>query len=932
MLIRFPFRHMVRHWGMNLAILVGMTLCSTLMSALPIYAAVVAGQSLSQSLDDAYAFVRNLEIRGDQLSDAERSQVYSTLGGLVEADYEFREALVDAERVVYDANDGLRRVQEILFLRLWSVPMVDQVMLLDGRLPSAEPADTVDGKTVLEAVVGAQAREQIDVGLGDEVVLEKAPYRLRIVGVVAPSDADSDLWWSDPQLLPFSAERVPTEQVDNLYLSLLLAPDAMDTYIPRRERYWRVLLDRQMIGVDNAQAVRDSLVELKAHLSASGAEVQTGLIVLLDRYRLQVQVGRASLLLLSMQSLLAGLYVLGILGADLVDRSGIELASLVGRGFGKWQIVRSLAIEMALLGAVSLPLGPLLASGSFRLWSTLAGQRSVHYLPTGSWLLSATAVGGGWVSLVVPAYLASRRGLLQQQRERARPTREAIWRGAILDVFVLVLGGVAYWQLRETGTFVREVEQTGVRGAVVDPVLLLGPSLLLLALGLVFRRMFPLLLRVLAWLSRRARNLIVPLGITRLARRAGGPGRVLLLITLSAALVFFATVFRDSIVQRQREIAHYTSGADLRVVLPVEESKAEADAILVEETEGVTTVAQVYRNQARWSPFRVTRLNARPLAFMAVDPDRFAQVARYPPGIAGKQMGELMAALWGGDADAIPLLVSADAPPGDLRIGSTVQYYLGTRSYDFEVREIVDAFPTLAPPFVVADLRALRERVGLDDVGLTLSAARPQLQALSSTGTRELWLEVEAEQQPAVLATIEREIVDANDAGRFRSGRIAADAAAELRALRSDLIAQISTAAFGINAVVLVVLGAASFFLMQVFAARRRALEFGVLRAMGVTSRQLLGLLSLEAALLIGLGVGAGAAVGFGMAQVMRPFLSLTLASSLGESAIDRVVIGWATLGPAYVVLVGLYVLSLILLLGVLQRSNIYRTLRLGDE
>jgi hypothetical protein len=101
---------------------------------------------------------------------------------------------------------------------------------------------------------------------------------------------------------------------------------------------------------------------------------------------------------------------------------------------------------------------------------------------------------------------------------------------------------------------------------------------------------------------------------------------------------------------------------------------------------------------------------------------------------------------------------------------------------------------------------------------------------------------------------------------------------------------------------------------------------------MGVTSCQLLGLLGLEAALLIVLGVGAGAAVGFGMAQVMRPFLSLTLASSLGEAAIDRVVISWATLGPAYVVLVGLYVLSLILLLGALQRSNIYRTLRLGDE
>jgi putative ABC transport system permease protein len=916
MLTTFSFRHLVRHRGMNVAILVGMTLCSALVSALPIYAAVVAGRSLSQSLDDAYAFVRNLEVRGDQLTDAERKRLYNTLGGLVEADYEFREATVDVERAIYDVNDGFRRVQEILFLRLWSVPMAEHVTLLDGRLPVAEPVDTVDGKTVLEAVVGAQAREQIDVDLDDEVALEKAPYRLRIVGVVAPSDAGSDLWWSDAQLLPFDAERVPTEQVDNLYLSLLLAPEAMDTYIPSRERYWRVLLDWRTIGVDNAQTIRDSLVELKAQLSASRAEVQTGLVALLDRYRSQVQVGRASLLLLTVQSLLAGLYVLGMLGADLVDRSGTEFASMVGRGFSNWQIVRYIAVEMALLGAVSLPLGPLLAYGAFGVWSRLAGQPGVHHLPTESWLLSAIAVGGGWISLVVPAYLASRRGLLQQQHERARPTREALWRGMVTDAFVLILGGMAYWQLRQTGTFVRQAEASGM---AVDPILLLGPSLLLLSLGLVFRRVFPLVLRLLAWLSQRERSLVVPFGITGLARRAGGPGRVLLLITLSAALVLFATVFRDSIVQRQREIAHYTSGADVRVVLPAEESEAEADAALVEATEGVTAAAKVYRNQVRWSPLRATRFNAQPLAFMAVDPERFGQVARYPPGVGGKPMSELVAVLRGGDRDAIPLLASAGAPPGDLSVGDTVQYYLGTRPYDFEVRAIVDEFPTLSSPFVVADLRALQERVDLDAVP-------------STTSTRELWLAVNAGQQPAVLATIERQIVDPDDAGHFRSGRVVADAAAELRTLRSDLIARISTAAFGINAIVLVVFGAASFFLVQVFAARRRALEFGVLRAMGVTPGQLLGLLSLEGVLLVVLGVGAGIAVGLGMAQVMRPFLSLTLASSLGESAIDRVVMDWATLGPAYVTLVGLYVLSLILLLGVLQRSDIHRTLRLGGE
>ena len=924
MLIMFTLRHLVRHWRMHLAVLVGMTLCGALLAALPLYAAAIAGDSLSQSLNGAFAFVRNLEIRGDHLSGAEREQLYSTFGAHVEADYELREALVDSERVVYDAEEGLRRVDEVLFLRLWSIPLGGHVTILEGRLPSAEPVGTVNGKMVLEAAVGARAREQIDVALGDEVVLEKAPYRVRVVGVVSPSDAGSDLWWSDPLLLPFNAEREPTNQVDKLYLSLILSPETLDERIPRAERYWRVLLHWQAIGVDNAQSVRDDLVELRAHLSASGAEVRTGLIALLDRYRLQMRLGRISLLLLTAQSLLAGLYVLGTVSALLVDQSRTELASMIGRGFGEWQITRLLALEMALLGLVALPVGPLLAHGVFRAWSALTGHPVVHRLPTEAWLLSGIAVAGAWLSLVVSAHFACKQGLPEQLRERGRPSRAAAfgflsaWQRLTIDAFLLILGGLAYWQLRQTGTFVREVD--GLGGVAVDPVLLLGPSLFLLALGLVFLRIFPLLLRALGRLSQSASNLVVPLAIMRMARHVGRASQMALLITLTTALVFFATVFRDSIVQRQQEIAHYVAGADVRVEMPPDEKKAVAQAATVEALTGVTAAAHTFRHQARWSPFRSTSVNARPVAFLAVERDRFAQVARYPPGTGLAQMGVLMAALAERGSGAVPLLVSSDAPPGDSQIGSAVQYYLGTQLCDFEIRGIVDQFPTLRAPFIVADLSALAARVDLDDL------------SLASAGGRELWLEVDPDQHDALLGTLQREVVDESDLGRFASGRIAADVDAHLRAFRADLIARVTAAAFGLNAVVLVVLSAASFLLVQVFAARRRLVEFGVLRAMGLTGRQLLGLLSLEASVVLVLGLGAGTAVGYGLAQVMRPFVSLTLASSLGERAIDRVVIDWAALGPAYAVLLGVYVSALLLLLGALERSDVHRTLRLGDE
>jgi hypothetical protein len=99
-----------------------------------------------------------------------------------------------------------------------------------------------------------------------------------------------------------------------------------------------------------------------------------------------------------------------------------------------------------------------------------------------------------------------------------------------------------------------------------------------------------------------------------------------------------------------------------------------------------------------------------------------------------------------------------------------------------------------------------------------------------------------------------------------------------------------------------------------------------------LSTKQLLALLWLESCIVLILGMGAGTIVGYGLAWVMRPFLSLTMASSLGGQAIDRLVFEPATLATAYVLQLGVYVISLLCLLGVLAQSRVHRTLRLGDD
>ena len=70
-----------------------------------------------------------------------------------------------------------------------------------------------------------------------------------------------------------------------------------------------------------------------------------------------------------------------------------------------------------------------------------------------------------------------------------------------LDLGLAAAGGVLLYQLDRRGSLVTE----GFFGdKSVDPVMLLAPAFFILTVGIVFLRLFPLVLRVLAWVVARA--------------------------------------------------------------------------------------------------------------------------------------------------------------------------------------------------------------------------------------------------------------------------------------------------------------------------------------------------------------------------------------------------------------------------------------------
>ena len=317
---------------------------------------------------------------------------------------------------------------------------------------------------------------------------------------------------------------------------------------------WRITLNHELISVDKAEPLHSDLINFQTQSATVGATTSTSLVRLLAETLGRLSRVRMALLLLTTQSLIFALYTLTMFTSVMVDRSKVELATLSARGASTWQVTGVFALENLILAFLAaLLLGPGVAQGVIRLWGMSTGRVVTMTMSPEAWLLSGVAAGLGWLALVLPVFLAARRSFAGWQQRRARPPQLSAVQKRYLDLYLLAFGGLLYWQLNRSGSFVmRAVAHRRLGNTpLADPLLLIGPSILLIAAAMVFLRIVPFLLRLMARFVQRLRGLVLPLGLSRLARDPLQPSRVVLLISLTVGLMLFTRTFRNSLAHGQ---------------------------------------------------------------------------------------------------------------------------------------------------------------------------------------------------------------------------------------------------------------------------------------------------------------------------------------------------------------------------------------------
>ncbi len=299
------------------------------------------------------------------------------------------------------------------------------------------------------------------------------------------------------------------------------------------------------------------------------SRLETAIPDTIQTYRDKLFFTRLPLFALMIQIVGIVLFYVVMVATMVVERQTGEIALLKSRGASTLQIVTVFAIEAFFICTAAVIIGPFVAVGAIAVlgltppFHDLSHGHLLH-VPMSGGAIGLAALGAflAFLALLWPAYRACRYSITNYKQEISRPKTQPAFLRYYLDLVVLGVAALAFYQLRQHGSLATE---SLFGGLSADPILLATPSLLILVVALVFLRLFPLALRVVAWVTGRLNGAAISVGLTHMVRSPVQHSRLILLLILTTAVGVFAAGFRATLEQGYQDRAAYEAGAEVRL-------------------------------------------------------------------------------------------------------------------------------------------------------------------------------------------------------------------------------------------------------------------------------------------------------------------------------------------------------------------------------
>jgi len=432
----------------------------------------------------------------------------------------------------------------------------------DGRLPVVIPENAA-------MATGLTVGSSFGVTLGSQV------FTAEVVGLYTAQTDGTDYWALDP-LRGGGYDPVYPKPGLSFYTPipafgpLLVAPGELATAdVPVSSLQVSVQPDFSAIAVDDLgpliQRLSTADVDLRtdmgrlseqlAYVTDAGSTVSaitSGLVVT-----------RSTVVVVSLLLLVLAIAAMAQTARLFTDARAGERGLMRSRGAAAGHLLALTALEALGIAIVTAAASPLLAAQVYRLVAAqpamvAAGMPATVNVSALAWV-TAAAVALVFAAVLVAPLVGRARTLTEDHQALARPSRASGFMRAGVDVALIVLAALAYWQLV---SYRGVLDPSG--SLAIDPILAVGPALVLLAGALLCVRLIGPASRLIEALGSRSRHTVLPLASWELGRRPTRAVAAVLLLSLALAVGTFGLSFLSTWRQSQLDQAAIAIGAPVR--------------------------------------------------------------------------------------------------------------------------------------------------------------------------------------------------------------------------------------------------------------------------------------------------------------------------------------------------------------------------------
>jgi ABC-type antimicrobial peptide transport system permease subunit len=520
---------------------------------------------------------------------------------------------------------------------------------IDALLPEALVSPDLE----VEGLISPNTADLIHAKIGDRLIFfiegrgaDPVNIYIRLVGLIEPVDLDDEFWFLRKDVFDVNSSNgvivplfVPQETIFSIVSPL--CPKAKISY------HWYYYVDPSRIDSTKAKSINRSIDTVESGITTqiTNAAVFTGLNTTISEYLKKQLFTEIPLYLLVFQIAAIIFYYIATVASMVIEQQTGEIALLRSRGASTFQIFGIFLIEGLLISALGGVVGPFLGAFVFGLLGktgpfiplTSGGLLPIRFSPI-VFIIAGVAAGLCLIAFMIPAIQASRRSILHHRQMIARPPSAPIWQRFYLDIVLLIAGGGLYYELQQRGSLLTQ-KLFGDMG--VDPLMLITPLLFMLAVAIIFLRLFPLLVKAASKLSRYITSSVFTLTLRYMARNPIHYSRLILLLMMAASVGMFSASFLGTLNRSYIERVDYKTGSDVRLVNP--QTYDYGKNAMVERysnIDGVEEVSLVYRSTATVGTFTQTDGE-----ILAVDPTTFGGVTWYRKDFSEQSVTDMMAIL-----------------------------------------------------------------------------------------------------------------------------------------------------------------------------------------------------------------------------------------------------------------------------------------------